>query len=335
MDVCTIIRIAGIFIVGIIAVVGIIGNILTFVVFWKGNFKSFTSFLFLSLALIDSAVLLTVFTCCFVLLDTHLDWLPRDVNVYLAVCVWPIRIMTETATVWLTVLIAVSRYIIVCRPLRASQWCTLSKVKIQLAVVLALVVLYNIPEIVRRRVIHVTRNNGTSYVAHFEPTVPQSFPQFYYVYDNVSRVIVMLCLPLFILTLLTVRLIKAMKTHRRLQAEMRRQQSQPDNSMTFALVVVIIAVLICRAPVLIWSVMLLLEWRPLFAMCILDLMYYSLLALNSGVNFVIYIIINKRFRNVLLATVCRRHSAIPVTANTIAMPERATRETGDSSDTRL
>ena len=64
---------------------------------------------------------------------------------------WPLSYMAETATIWVTVLIAVNRYIIVCLPLRASQWCTLSKVKIQLAVVLVLVILYNIPEIVRRR----------------------------------------------------------------------------------------------------------------------------------------------------------------------------------------
>ena len=46
---------------GVIIVVGIIGNCLTFVVFWKGNFKSSTSFLFLSLSLIDSAFLIATF----------------------------------------------------------------------------------------------------------------------------------------------------------------------------------------------------------------------------------------------------------------------------------
>ena len=177
MGVCANTGIAGIFILGIIAVVGIIGNSLTFVVFWNGNFKSSTSFLLLSLSLIDSAVLLTVFACWSVTLDEYIDWLPNDWGVYLGMCAYPIRFMAETATIWLTVLIAVNRYIVVCLPLRASQWCTLSKVKMQLAVVLIVVVLYNIPMIVRCRVIHVTENNGTSYVARIEYMGPQSFPQ--------------------------------------------------------------------------------------------------------------------------------------------------------------
>ena len=335
MDVCTIIAIAGIFIVGIIVVVGIIGNSLTFVVFWKGNFKSSTSFLFLSLSLIDSTVLLTVVPCYIVTLDYFVPWLPRDLGVYLVVCAWPLLFMAECATIWVTVLVAVNRYIIVCLPLRASQWCTLSKVKKQLAVVLVLVVLYNIPAIVRYRVDHITRNNGTSYVASIGFRMADSYPQFYYVYDNVLPVIVLVCLPLFILTLLTIRLIKAMKAHRRMQAVMQRQHNHPDSSMTFSLVIVVIVFIICRAPHLIWSVMSILEWSSSGGKCYLYLMYFMLLTINSSVNFVIYIIINKRFRNVLLATVCRRRSAIPLTGNTMSMSESVTRETDDSSDTRL
>ena len=336
MDVCTNIAIAGILILGILAVAGIIGNTLTFVVFWKGNFKSSTAFLFLSLSLIDSAVLLTVFTCCIVMLDFYIYWLPHNVSTYLAVCAWPLFFVAETATIWVTVLIAANRYVIVCLPLRASQWCTLSKVKVQLAVMLVLVVLYNIPQIFRRRVVHFTLENATSYVVRVELTLENSYPQFHYVYDNILPLVVLVCLPLVSLTLLTVRLIKAMKAHRRMQAEMQRQHSQPDISMTFALVIVVIVFIICRAPHLIWSAMLLLEWPSSVASCYLYLMYFTLLTINSAVNFVIYIFINRRFRNVLFANVCRRRSPILVaTGNVMAMSERVTRETDDGSDTRL
>ena len=311
LTVCTKITIAYTFIVGILTVAGIIGNSLTFVVFWKGNFKSSTSFLFLSLSLIDSAVLLTAFACCIVRLDFYIGWLPNELSVYLKVCVWPVSYMTESATIWLTVLVAVNRYIIVCRPFMASQWCTLSKVKIQLAVVLVLVVLYNIPQIVRNRVVHITVNNGTSYVAQLELMGPRSFPKFYNVYDRVLAVIVLVCLPLCILTFLTIRLIKAMKVHHRMQSEMQSQHSQPDNSMTFALVIVVTVFIICRAPLLIWKVLKLLGLMSRVGWCCVDIVYYTLLASNSAVNVIIYIIINRRFRNVLFANVCRRRSAIP------------------------
>ena len=334
--VCTNIAFAGIFIVGIIALVGIIANILTVVVFWKGNFKSSTCFLLSSLSLINSAVLLTVFTPYIARLCDFIGWLPHDLRAYLLVCTWPLCAMAETATICLTVLIAVNRYIIVCRPLRASRWCTLSKVKKQLAVVLVLAVMYTIPQFVRYRVVHITRNNGMSYEADIDNTMELSFPQFYYVYDNILPLIVLVCLPLFILTLLTIRLIKAMKAHRRMQAEMQSQNSQPDNSMTFALVIVIIVFIICRAPHLIWSVMSFLEWSSYVAKCYVFLMYVTLLTINSAVNFLIYIVTNSRFRNVLCATVCRRRSAISVvTANTMTKPETVKRETSDGCDTRL
>ena len=339
--VCTNIAIAEIFILGIIVVVGIICNCLTFVVFRKGNFNSATSCLFLSLSLIDMAVLLTLFTCSIATLDVYIDWLPMDVSVYLGVCVWPLRLIAETATVWMTVLITVNRYIIVCRPLRASQWCTHSRVNIQLAVMLVLVVLYNIPQIVRYRVVHITRNNGTSYEAYWyvEHAMGDTFPKFYYVYDIIMNPIVLVWLPLLIISLLTVRLIKAMEAHRRMQAQMQRQHSQPDNSMTFALVIVVVVFIICRAPFLIIvKVVSFLIGFSFVVTCYINVIYYTLIALNPVVNFLIYIFINRQFRNVLFANICKRRSAIPmVTPNVMAMPERETaiRERVDDTDTRL
>ena len=213
---------------GMIGVVGLIGNSLTFVVFWKGNFKSSTSFLFLSLSLIDSAVLLTAFTLYTASLDFFTASLPSDLSVYLSVYTYTLLSTAITATAWMTVLIAVNRYIIVCLPLRASQWCTNSKVKMQLAVVLVLAVLYNIPQTFRNRVVFYTRNNGTSYHAYATDVGYQSYPQFYYVYDAILSIIVLVCLPLLILTSLTIRLIKAMKDHRRIQVEMQSPHSQQD-----------------------------------------------------------------------------------------------------------
>ena len=149
-------------------------------------------------------------------------------------------------------------------------------------------------------------------ISYMEPMGPLSFPKFYNFYDRVLAVIVLVCLPLCILTFLTVRLIKAMKARRRMQSEMQSQHSQPDNSMTFALVIVVIVFIVCRAPLLIWKVMKLLEWLSRVGWCYVDIIYYTLLASNSAVNVIIYIIINRRFRNVLFTNVCRRRSAIPV-----------------------
>ena len=302
-------------IVGTLVVVGIIGNSLTFVVFWKGNFKSSTSFLFLTLALIDSALLLAIFTSF--TMSAFVDYTGllqsfSSIYSYLRVYVLPSALLAKTATIWVIVLIAINRYIIVCLPLRASQWCTISKVKIQLAVVLIAAVLYDIPPFVEFRVVHytiVTSSNGTSGRTSVGWTRFGEHRSLYRFYCSVCLLIFLLVLPILILTVLTIRLIKAMNAHRRMQLEMQSRSLPDDSNVTFALVIVVIVFIVCQVPTCVCSVLLdvfQLEYTcgsvVFYLGCIADI----LVIFNSAINFIIYILTNRRFRDVLLKHVCRR-----------------------------
>ena len=182
-------------IAGILVVVGIIGNSFTFAVFWKGNFKSSTSFLFMCLAISDSAVLLTSPLLFSIMpfidytgyMKGFLNTLYRDAA-ELVNCLTCIYYMAQATTIWVTVLIAVNRYIIVCLPLRAPQWCTNTKVKIQMAAVLLLAVLYNTPKFV---------------MIFSAPETHQL------ILLNVLYAICILILPICILAMLNIRLIKS------------------------------------------------------------------------------------------------------------------------------
>ena len=332
-------------ILGVIIVVGIIGNCLTFVVFWKGNFKSSTSFLFLSLSLIDSAFLITVFplqsVSAFV---AYTGWLQgySSVEPFLIVYgTFPVS-TTKTATIWVTVLVAVNRYIIVCRPLRASQWCTISKVKIQLAVVLVLAVVGNIPQLFKCRIKYYAQNNGTSFAIDIDYGVKYRWNVFYTVYDIIVVHVLWTGVPLFILTVLTIRLIKAMKAHRRMQLDMNNLYNQQDSNMTFALVMVVIVFIICHVPsVFLWMKSNVVPIEVLIYSDVLDSVCdiaNFLIILNSSINFAIYILANKRFREVLTNTICRRH--IPtkrrvVAARQMARAEVVRGEPDDVNDTPL
>ena len=307
-------------IVGTLIVVGIIDNSLTFVVFWKGNFKSSTSFLFLSLALIDSALLLTAFPV-YTLMNfaVYTGWLQGvlSVNPYMYVYVYHTALMAKTATIWVTVLITINRYIIVCLPLRASQWCTLSKVKIQLAIVLVAAVLYNIPKFVERHVVYYTvqtSNNGTSTSADWTWTRFGGNRSFYRAYDSLFLLIFLLVPPILILTVLTIRLIKAMKAHRRMQTEMQSRSQPDDGNVTFALVIVVIVFIVCQVPTFVGYA--LMEVLGSDVISCGGIVYYLghmttvLLTLNSAVNFFIYIFANKRFRDVLTENVMKLTACI-------------------------
>ena len=99
------------------------------------------------LALTDSAVLLTAFFVFSIEpLFSYTGYMERFWEPYVVpfICVAFTHCCAHTATMWMTVLIAVNRYIIVCLPLRGSRWCTNSMVKKQLAAVLVSALLYNI-----------------------------------------------------------------------------------------------------------------------------------------------------------------------------------------------
>ena len=270
----------------IIIVVGIIANCFTFGVFWKGNFKSSTSFLFLSLALVDSAVLI-ILSLGFV----------ESVGAVNCVAMFQIA---KTATIWVTVLIAVNRYIIVCRPLMASRWCTVSKVRIQLALVLLAAVLCNIPHFLPSRFKNYPVTNGTAYNTRVVPTKFGEERLFYRIYDYIMVDVLMMGVPLLILTVLTIRLIKAMNDHRRMQLQMKSQLSRLDSNVTFALIIVVVVFIICHVPIVLLTVTGYFEYNSMIVECYLTRITLMFLLLNSAVNFFIYILSNQAFRAVLI-----------------------------------
>ncbi|KAI0240620.1 FMRFamide receptor, partial [Lamellibrachia satsuma] len=297
--------------VGTLVVVGVIGNSFAFVVFWKDNIKTSASFLFQGLSLIDSALLLAVLPLYSIeSFVVYTGWLKGylAISPYVLVYLLPLALTAQTATIWVTVLVAVNRYIAVCLPYRASRLCTVLKAKKQLAFVLLFAVLYNIPKFAEYRVEYVTTDNGTTYTATAGYTTLGSSKLYYIIYGNILYLIFLLALPIFILTLLNIRLIKALKALRRKRMEMQSLRQQQDNNVTFVLIIVVIVFIICQVPALVNQVM----WNvaPDEARTCGGFQFYlrnianMLVILNSAVNFIIYILFNKRFRHVLIQTVC-------------------------------
>ena len=299
--------------VGTLVVVGVIGNIFAFVVFWKESIKSSTLLLFQCLSLIDSALLLTVFPLYS--LESFVDytgWLQGYWAIYPYVIVYlmPLVLTAQTATIRVTVLVAVTRYIAICLPLRASRWCTVSKAKKQLAFVLLFAVLFDIPRFIYVHVEYDTYDNGTTYTAKVTLSGLMSYEIYYIVHDNILYFIFNLALPVFILMLLNIRMILVLKAFRRTRIEMQSLRQQQDNNITFVLIIVVTVFIICQVPALINRVMV--TVTPVEARRCGGFQFYlshianMLVIFNSAINFVIYVLFNKRFRLVLIQTACCR-----------------------------
>lgn len=72
--------------------------------------------------------------------------------------VYPLGLIAQTGSVYLTVTVTVERYVAVCRPLRARSLCTYGRAKMYVLCVVLFSVLYNLPRFwevtykVRRRI---------------------------------------------------------------------------------------------------------------------------------------------------------------------------------------
>ena len=296
-------------IVGTIVIVGVIGNSFAFVVFWKDTIKTSASFLFQSLSLIDSVLLMTIFSLYSVKsFADYTGWLHGywAIEAYVLVCMYPTMLMAQTASVWVTVLVAVNRYIAVCLPYEASRLCTVLMAKKQLAFVLLFALLYNIPRSAECRIVYKTWDNGTTAVT--AETKLGSDKLYNVIYHNVMYFIFLLALPVLILTVLNIRLIKGLKALGRKRLQMNSLRQQQDNGVTFAVIIVVVVFIICQVPtfvnLVLWNLM---QSEPRLYTDFVFYMWHianMLVAFNSAFNFVIYALFNKRIRRVLTQTVC-------------------------------
>ena len=165
----------------------------------------------------------------------YTGWLQGYWTIYPYVLAYlrPLALTAHTATIWVTVLVAVTRYIAICLPFRASRLCTVSKAKKQLAFVLLSAVLFNIPNFIEYRVVYVTYTAKATYSGLL------TYKLYYIVYDNILYFIFNLALPIFVLMLLNIRMIIALKAFRRTWIEMQSLRQQQDNKITFVLIIVV------------------------------------------------------------------------------------------------
>ena len=308
------------FVVGILCIAGLVGNLTSFVVFQRDKIKNSTSFLLQALSLIDASLLLLVIPVYSIntmatytgKFETYMNL----VNPWVVVYVFPLLLLTQTATIWTTILIGASRYIAVCKPLHARRLCTVSKARKQLLIVLALAVLYNTPHFCEARVVREIQFTPTGNFTLFQPMYTTLGENYYYriIYGNICYLILMLIVPILSLSVISVRLVQALKAQQHERVEMRTHQKN-SNSITFLLIVVILVFIMSQTPAIVNQIL----WNVLsdeHRQCEGFQFYFQrisnvLVISNSAVNLLIYIRFNKRFRRILFNMVCNKWLSRP------------------------
>lgn len=284
--------ITGLIIYPVLCFPGIIGNILSLIVLFHKDMATSTNVYLSALAISDTVKLINDVLYFVVILMKHTEAENAAVvmaNMYpyahyifnFAVCV----------TAWLTVSIAVERYISVCHPTQAKSICTIPRARnISIFVFIVMIVL-TVPSAMRYHA--VLKVNPVFNVSCYrvEPTElgnNESFMKPYTWIQNSFRSIV----PLVVLIFLNARIIHELKRER-----IKGKSLSGRNRITLIMIIIIIVFLVCITPDAVMSMFFGFGYVEEDSIVkgireITD----SLLAVNSAFNFVLYCTMSQQFR---------------------------------------
>ena len=309
---------------GLICILGLIGNTVSFVVYANTKKKSAATVLFQGLALVDNlflinAVLLWVLPSIYPATG-HLEW-AHTMFPIAGPYIWPFFVTGHTGTVWVTLLLTVNRYIAVCYPHKAASVCSIKRVRIQLICVIIAAFLYNIPRFFEYHTVSKC-SNGVIYalVGYTDIGKDKLFKIiyrviFFFILEDIG--------PLIILAVLNLRLVKILKAATRSRfaltaspARARKHatsapgdvtstgtKTAKESDSTRILIFIVLVFSIFQIPVIINNIL----WAALDHedhVCGKPHFYYSKISnvlgvANSAVNFIIYTLVSKRFRDSL------------------------------------
>ena len=295
---------------GIICGFGFAGNTLSFWILRSlGSDHNGVVFLLRALAMADNLVLMcdAFNSMASYYVEEAGEWVE-----YFPLAVWPLIHITHMVSVWITVIIAINRYLVVCRPLQAPVVCTEGRVRFQVAVVTVLCVVYNIPHFLEYRPRNVTvqgYNISKDHLFKFdlnstvlEVTDLHRDTTYMEVYRRWMACIVNFVAPLTFLVILSSLVIREIRNaainNRRVRAP--GAGISDADSVTITAVVMIFVFIVCYIPaaIFIFSTFVTPDFNDTcpHGMFYLFNMANLLLSLNSAVNFLIYCVAGKKFR---------------------------------------
>ena len=290
-----------------LAIFGILGNIVSFVVLCRQKKRLTTNVLLQTLAIADSLILISS-----ILLRSlrFVNWKAyNDVFHYVFLALYPCVYFFRLADTWITVLMTFDRYIAVCHPLKAQSICTLRRTYVTIVVIVACTLTFSMPRLFEFRL--TDRSFATIGYVSTELVRNRSYTVIY----RISLFfIAMYLVPMTLLTVLNVRLLYTLRKAYRQRDLMLSNGSTHGNKaeasgavksglgVTLTVATLVIVCIVCNVTAMITHVI----WAMEF--CLPGLRYLErqrrlmanfsniLITFNSAINFLIYCVFSRKFR---------------------------------------
>ena len=306
---------------GILCLVGFVGNTLSMICLWSDKSKNATPFLLISLEVSDTLFLVTVLIIRVITsIYQFTNWFAFLVWLfpYFVSYISPIALLANMCTNYLTILVTVNRYISVCKPYEASNLCSVQQARKHVVVVWIICILFNNPRFLETQVYTRVHNVTGENIPRAFPTQLALNQVYQYVYGSAMYFIFIFLIPLISLIVLNHKLIAALHETQKRRAKLLTHDcnhSEDDITHTLIGVVLVFLAIVTQTPALITQI--LLSALPQFARICPSSVYYFVrisdlvVVANSASNFIIYCFCNKRFRQILINLVCKTKLSSP------------------------
>lgn len=199
--------------------------------------------------------------------------------------VYPLALISQTGSIWTTCLITAERYLAVCHPFKSLTLSTRSRAIWALIAVTICDIVFNLPRFVETDV-------TDDHVRQSELRKDRLYYWLYYICLNLSLVYI---IPLSLLSFLNIKIYLAVRSASCNRGSLTRSQERELN-LASMLVLLVAIFLACNAPAFIIHCLELVD-PPYLGVAVL--FSNLLVCLNSSVNFLIYCIFGKKFREKL------------------------------------
>lgn len=135
----------------IIGILGILGNIISMIILSRPQMRCSINYLLIGLARIDTVLIITsillfglpgIYPYSGFLFNYYYIVYP-----HIAPVVFPLAMVVQTASVYLTLTVSLERFVAVCHPLRARSLCTYGRARMYVVAIIVFSAMYNLPKL--------------------------------------------------------------------------------------------------------------------------------------------------------------------------------------------
>ncbi|KAK6186580.1 hypothetical protein SNE40_008594 [Patella caerulea] len=322
------------YISAIVCTFGIMANIANIIVLTRKNMISSTNTILMWLAVADLFTMMSYLPfafCFYIFREPNLDrFLTRSfARIAFLLFHASFSMVCHTVAIWLTIALAIFRYIYICMPTKGAMYCSLRRAKQTILVVYVLTVILCVPNYISNRyytqtaVVNSSRldnsTNQTNVLVIETVYLPGSMEGSdmavaIFTLNSWIQAILFKLIPCAMLTTLTILLIHAMhKAYRkrmRLKSQGRKAESEKHgehNRTTGMLLAVVVLFTLTELPQGILTLMNIFKQHQCFRQHVYDSLgdlVDTMALLNNSINFVLYCSMSKQFRDTFMGIFC-------------------------------